>query len=170
MEPHHLVLQWILNANKPTDGCSRCRVNLPRTRIARAMTGPDCVAIVLIWVSRKGRCDCRMIRRAGWIGYGNLIISAQACEKDGEANVGADYFIWKPLSPYCIHYFQSMVKSYISVSIIFNHIFSFQFTWDVLVLFSTWADCSCLWKEKGMFMLMTKEQCRYMLTSKPDQI
>ena len=68
-----------------------------------------CFAIGLIWVCRKGRCECRMIRRASWIRYGNLIISVQTCEKDGEANVGADYFIWEPLSPYCIHYLQSTV-------------------------------------------------------------
>ena len=133
------------------------------------MTGSDCVAIVLIWVSRKGCCECRMIR-ASWIGYGNLIINIQACEKDSKANVGADYFIWKPLSPYCIQYLQSTVKSRISVSIIFNHIFSLQFTRGVPVLFSTWADCSWLWKEKRMFMLMTNEQCQHMLASKPDQI
>ena len=169
VKTHHLIVQWILNANKPTDEWRRWEEShLPRTRILRAMIGPACFAIGLIWVSRKGRCECKMIRRASWIGSGNLIISVQACEKDGEANVGADYFIWKPLSPYCIYYLQSTVKSRISVSIIFNHIFSLQFTWGIPVLFSTWADCSCLWKEKSMFMLMTNEQCQHMLASKPN--
>jgi len=50
-------------------------------------------------------------------------------------------------APHCIRYFQSTIKSHINVSIVFNHIFSLQFTWGVPVLFSTWADCSCLWKD-----------------------
>ena len=99
VKTHHLIVQWILNANKPTDEWSRWEEShLPRTQILCAMIGPAYFAMGLIWVSIKGQCRCRMIRRESWIRYGNLIISVQACEKDGKANMGADYFIWKPLS------------------------------------------------------------------------
>jgi len=142
---HRWVFQWILDANEPSDRWSRWEEShLPRTRIAR-------FTIVLSWVSRKKRCECRMIRRTRswhcfttWTGYGNLTINVQGCEKHGKANVGVDCFIWKSLSPYCIRHFQSTVNSRISASIVFNRIFSHWSTRGGPVLLSTWTDCSCL--------------------------
>ena len=49
--------------NKPTDGWSRWEAShSPRTRIARAMTGSACFAIVSSRVSRNRCCERRIIR------------------------------------------------------------------------------------------------------------
>jgi len=142
MKIHHWLFRWILNANKPTDGWSRWEESrLPRTRIARAITDSASFTIVSSWVSKIRCCERWMIRTMNRVWeFGNQCPGMWEVRRSECGSKLFDLDYRRTTSVF--------VNSRIGVSIIFNHIFSFQFTWGALVIFSTWTDCSYLWKEK----------------------